>query len=123
MTRSSSINKIALLFVIILLSSRPSTGFTISLAPLLTARLGLGPWGSNYVNNFSSEAPSTRSSDTSVMQPLSERKKKKAVVVERPSSSSAFKFDIEDIRILSGCKSECLELIYAKSMDRGFVSA
>ena len=121
MTRSSSINKIALLFVIVLLSSRPSTGFTISLAPLLTARLGLGPWGNNYVNNFSSEAPSTRSSDTSVMQPLSERKKK-AVVVERPSSS-AFKFDIEDIRILSGCKSECLELIYAKSMDRGFVSA
>ena len=123
MTLSSSINKIALLFVIVLLSSRPSTSFTISLAPLLTARLGLGPWGNNYVNNFSSEAPSTRSSDTSVIQPLSERKKKKAVVVERPSSSSAFKFDIEDIRILSGCKSECLELIYAKSMDRGFVSA
>lgn len=122
MTRSSSINKIAFLFVIVLLSSRPSTGFTISLAPLLTARLGLGPWGNNYVNNFSSEAPSTRSSDTTVKQPLSERKKK-AVVVKRPSSSSAFKFDIEDIRILSGCKSECLELIYAKSMDRGFVSA
>ena len=122
MTRSSSINKIAFLFVIVLLSSRPGTSFTISLAPLLTARLGLGPWGNNYVNNFSSEAPSTRSSDTTVKQPLSERKKK-AVVVKRPSSSSAFKFDIEDIRILSGCKSECLELIYAKSMDRGFVSA
>ena len=113
MTLSSSIT-IALLCVIVLLSSQPSTCFTISLAPLLTARLGLGPWGSNYVNNFSSEAPSIRSSsDSSVMQSPSSEAKKKAVT---------FKFDIEDIRILSGCKSECLELIYAKSMDRGFAS-
>lgn len=110
MTRSSI--TIAFFCLVALLSSRTSSGFTISLAPLLTtARLGLGPWRSNYVKNFS--APSS-----------SEVKAKAGGLVTKVKPSvQNFKFEYDDIRMLSDCKSECMELIYAKSLDRGFSSA
>lgn len=41
----------------------------------------------------------------------------------KPAAAQGFKFEYEDVRLLSDCKSECLELIYARSMDRGFASA
>lgn len=116
MTRSSV--SIALVCLVALLSRSSVSGFTISLAPLLAAsRIGLGPWGSNYVNNFSSPASSSSSEV---------KTQKKAIVggaTEKKPAVQNFKFEYDDIRMLSGCKSECLELIYAKSMDRGFASA
>mmetsp|Transcript_20217 Transcript_20217/g.32795 ORF Transcript_20217/g.32795 Transcript_20217/m.32795 type:complete len:118 (-) Transcript_20217:641-994(-) len=117
MTPSSA--NIALLCLVALLS-RSCSGFTISLAPLLTARLGLGPWGKTYVENFSSPVSNQDSSS-----PKESPNVKANVGVSSKAKPTAenFKFDYDDIRMISGCKSECLELIYAKSMDRGFVSA
>ena len=112
MARSSGI---ALFFLVALLS-RTSSGFTISLAPLLTARLGLGLWGSSYVNNFSAQSPPASNSHVK-----SSEAKTRAVPIVRPAVEN-FKFEYDDVRMLSDCKSECMELIYAKSMDRGFPS-
>ena len=100
------------LFCLVALLSRTSTGFTISLAPLLTTRLGLGPWRSNYVKNFSAPVQSSEVKRARVETPK----------IVKPAVDN-FKFEYDDIRMLSDCKSECLELIYAKSLDRGFASA
>ena len=115
MTRS---NISIAMFCLVALLSRTSNAFTISLAPLLTARLRLGPWGSNYAKNFSASS--------SPIVPLSAEASKMKAKVElsqvKPSVQN-FKFEYDDCRMISGCKSECLELIYARSMDRGFTTA
>mmetsp|Transcript_26981 Transcript_26981/g.46005 ORF Transcript_26981/g.46005 Transcript_26981/m.46005 type:complete len:121 (+) Transcript_26981:89-451(+) len=111
------------LFCMVAFLSRTSNSFTISLAPLLAARLGLGlgPWRSNYVNNFSA-TPSLSTNTDSSSAVMSQVKTKVGAAKSKPAVEN-FKFEYDDIRMLSGCKSECLELIYAKSMDRGFTSA
>ncbi|KAL7540015.1 hypothetical protein ACHAWF_006569 [Thalassiosira exigua] len=98
----------SVLFLLVAALAQTSNGFTISLAPLLTTRLGLGPWGSNSVGNF----PSPSSSSPSA-QPVNQVTKAKPEVQN-------FKFEYDDIRMISHAKSEALELIYAKSLDRGF---
>mmetsp|Transcript_38278 Transcript_38278/g.92340 ORF Transcript_38278/g.92340 Transcript_38278/m.92340 type:complete len:114 (-) Transcript_38278:233-574(-) len=104
------------LFCLVALLSRTSTAFTISLAPLLTTRLV--QWRSNYANNFSAPAPASTSAG-----PASASKVKAGAMPKVKPAVQNFKFDYEDIRMLSDCKSECMELIYAKSLDRGFASA
>jgi len=110
MTRSST--TLALFCLVNLL--RTGIGFTISLAPLLTS---LGPWGSKYVDNFSalSSPPSTK--------PMTQSTESSKMNMKSGATQNFFKFEDEDCRMISGCKSECLELIYARSLERGFESA
>lgn len=113
----SPVSSVALLcLVVVALSSRRASAFTISLAPLLTARLGLAPFGSSYVASF--QAPRSASTGAAALAPTSSAKPSST-----PSSARQFKFEYDDIRMLSGCKSECMELIYARSLDRGFGDA
>mmetsp|Transcript_48174 Transcript_48174/g.102475 ORF Transcript_48174/g.102475 Transcript_48174/m.102475 type:complete len:130 (-) Transcript_48174:275-664(-) len=120
------------LFYLVSILSRTASGFTISLAPLLTARLGLGRFGSNYVSNFSSPVsvdssaalPGTRDASKPAVERLRFDASKPVELTKPPVQQFKFEsFEYDDIRMLSGCKSECLELIYARSMDRGFSSA
>ena len=99
-----------------LLSIQSTTAFTISMAPLLTTRL-MG-FGTNYAKNFSTSAttPSidkeTRWSDETIAM------KKKAAVVEPRSAFQFESFDLEDVRVISHEKSDIMELIYARSINR-----
>eukprot|EP00585_Thalassiosira_rotula_P004793 CAMPEP_0196143478 /NCGR_PEP_ID=MMETSP0910-20130528/13464_1 /TAXON_ID=49265 /ORGANISM="Thalassiosira rotula, Strain GSO102" /LENGTH=122 /DNA_ID=CAMNT_0041404947 /DNA_START=6 /DNA_END=374 /DNA_ORIENTATION=- len=113
------------MFCLVALLSRSSNGFTTSLAPLLTARLRLGsPPGSKSTST--NIAPSSPSSDVDI---VSNTKLGARVVssssnkIKPMAAQKKFQFEYDDIRMLSGCKRECLELVYAKSMDRGFASA
>jgi len=108
-------------FCLVVLLLRTSNGFTISLAPLLTTRLGLGPWGNNYVKNFSA-SPSRSTSRLVPSTEASETKTKVGSSQVKPCVQN-FKFEYDDCRMISGCKSECLELIYARSLGRGFTTA
>ena len=106
MTRYFSVRNTVLCITFSILSQIAAIdGFTISLAPLLTARLGLG-LVNNYVNNFQSSSP---------IQPASSP--------AAPVMKQSFKFQMDDVKMLSECKSECLELVYSRSMDRAFATA
>ena len=98
-----------------LLSVQSSTAFTISMAPLLTTRL-MG-FGNNYAKNFSTAtAPSidkeTRWGDETIAM------KKKAAVVEPRSAFQFESFELEDVRMISHEKSDLMELVYARSINR-----
>merc|ERR1712194_650397 len=89
-------------FCLFALLSRTTTGFTISLAPLLTAHFGLSSWRSNYVNNFSAPAPRSSMESSGAMS---------TTEVHTKPVVDSFKFEYEDIQMLSNCKKECLELV------------
>jgi hypothetical protein len=110
---SSEINmsRIAALLVLAMVVN-DTFAFTISLVPLLTR---LGPFGSHFTNQFSQAAPS------SILSPPSD-------VIGRPTTPQSsvvkprkFKFEYMDAHMISDCKSEIMEYVYAKSLDRGFV--
>jgi hypothetical protein len=92
-------------------------GFTISLAPLLTR---LAPWGNNYVNQFS------ESQSVSALYSSDEHIVQQRVVVQpstiepetKPFALDNLKF--EEVDTLSDYKSEILDDVYSRSMDRGF---
>ena len=97
--------------------------FTISMVPLLTR---LGPFGNHYdVNQFSQMSPSSPVVDSSL-----EDERHDDVLTTRPAAASAktsvikptkkFKFEYTDAHMISDCKSEIMEYVYAKSLDRGF---
>ena len=115
----SPITIASLIYIVViatLLSIQSTTAFTISMAPLLTTRL-MG-FGNNYAKNFSTSAtaPSidkeTRWSDETIAM------KKKAAVVEPRSAFQFESFDLEDVRVISHEKSDIMELIYARSINR-----
>ena len=118
MYRSPVTTASLLCFVVIatLLSIQSSTAFTISMAPLLTTRL-MG-FGTNYAKNFSTSAaaPSidkeTRWGDETIAN------KKKAAVVEPRSAFQFESFELEDVRMISHEKSDLMELVYARSINR-----
>lgn len=93
-----------------------SEAFTISLAPLLTR---LAPWGNAYVNQFSLTAPSFQSStseDVTVQQRVAD-------ATVRSFKSKSFVLDnlqFKEVEMLDEYKSEILDYVYSKSMDRGF---
>ena len=86
------------------------------MAPLLTTRL-MG-FGTNYAKNFSTSAtvPSidkeTRWGDETIAM------KKKAAVIEPRSAFQFESFELEDVRMISHEKSDLMELIYARSINR-----
>jgi hypothetical protein len=83
--------------------------FTISMVPLLTR---LGPFGNHYVDQFSQMSPTS---------PVVERND--AVAPPKTSvikPTKKFKFEYTDAHMISDCKSEIMEYVYAKSLDRGF---
>ena len=117
MYRQSPVITASLLCIVViatLLSIQSTTAFTISMAPLLTTRL-MG-FGSNYAKNFSSSTnPSidkeTRWGDETIAN------KKKAVI--EPRSAFQFEsFELEDVRMISHEKSDLMELVYARSINR-----
>lgn len=94
--------------------------FTISMVPLLTR---LGPFGNHYVNQFSQMSPSSPVVDSSleaderhddVLRPTAATPKTSVI---KPTK---FKFEYTDAHMISDCKSEIMEYVYAKSLDRGF---
>jgi hypothetical protein len=92
-----------------------SEAFTISLAPLLTR---LAPWGNAYVNQFSLTAPSFQSSTSEdvIVQ-------RAADATVRSFKSKSFVLDnlqFKEVDMLDEYKSEILDYVYSKSMDRGF---
>ena len=96
--------------------------FTISMVPLLTR---LGPFGNHYVNQFSQISPSSPVADPSL-----EADERHDVLTSRPAvvatpktsakPTKKFKFEYTDAHMISDCKSEIMEYVYAKSLDRGF---
>lgn len=96
MTRIASTSFVALICITALLF-RSSAAFTISLAPLLTS------WGhtSKIANRVTG----------------GEMDSKNRVTEKAPSS---FQFTQNDVRLISDCKSNTIEYIFAKSLDRGF---
>ena len=117
-----------ILAVLLIIFMNDTSAFTISLVPLLTR---LGPFGNHYVNQFSQMSPSSpppvlvssleevdevmgSSSDT-VVAP----KKSATVIINKPTTKK-FKFEYTDAHMISDYKSEIMEYVYAKSLDRGF---
>ncbi len=102
-----------------LLIMATTQAFTISMVPLLTR---LGPFGNHYVNQFSQMSP--------VADPSLEADERHDVLTTRPAVGSTpktsvikptkFKFEYTDAHMISDCKSEIMEYVYAKSLDRGF---
>ena len=85
--------------------------FTISMVPLLTR---LGPFGNHYVDQFSQMSPTS---------PVVEIERNDAVAPPKTSAiepTKKFKFEYTDAHMISDCKSEIMEYVYAKSLDRGF---
>jgi len=106
-----------------LLIMATTQAFTISMVPLLTR---LGPFGNHYVNQFSQMSPSSPVVDPSLLE-ADERHDvlaSRPAVVATPKTSvikpTKFKFEYTDAHMISDCKSEIMEYVYAKSLDRGF---
>ncbi|KAL7457588.1 hypothetical protein ACHAWC_009413 [Mediolabrus comicus] len=85
--------------------------FTMSMVPLLAR---LGPFRNHYVS------PSPVAEDPSL------EADERSNVVATPKTSvikpatKKFKFEYTDAHMISDCKSEIMEYVYAKSLDRGF---
>ena len=100
-----------------LLSVQSTTAFTISMAPLLTTRL-MG-FGNNYAKNFSTSATTTPSIDKETRWgDETIANKKKAAIVEPRSAFQFESFELEDVRMISHEKSDLMELVYARSINR-----
>ena len=85
------------------------------MVPLLTR---LGPFGNHYVNQFSQMSPSSP-----VVNPSLEADERNDAVAPPKTSvikPTKFKFEYTDAHMISDCKSEIMEYVYAKSLDRGF---
>ena len=113
-----------LMIAIAMIMIDTTQAFTISMVPLLTR---LGPFGNHYVNQFSQMSPSSPVVDPSLL----EADKRHDVLTSRPAIGSTpktlvikptkkFKFEYTDAHMISDCKSEIMEYVYAKSLDRGF---
>ena len=84
--------------------------FTLTMAPLLT-RLG------HFGSQVSPASP--------VVDPSLEADERNGAVAPPKTSvikpaTKKFKFEYTDAHMISDCKSEIMEYVYAKSLDRGF---
>jgi hypothetical protein len=105
--------RIVATLLIIAMAVMYTQAFTISMVPLLTR---LGPFGKHYVNQFSQMSQPSLEAD--------ERHEVLRPPVAAPKTSvikpTKFKFEYTDVHMISDCKSEIMEYVYAKSLDRGF---
>jgi hypothetical protein len=109
-------SRCTIVIALIVLSCIPANAFTISLAPLLTR---LAPWGNNYVNHFSQTAPSLLEKEQVVQQ----RIVASASSSPKPPSFALDNIQFKHVDLLPDYKSEMLDFVYAKSMERGLMSA
>ncbi|KAL7503113.1 hypothetical protein ACHAXN_000952 [Cyclotella atomus] len=90
--------------------------FTISLAPLLTR---LAPWGNAYVNQFGLTAPSLQSSNSDDLT-VQQRAVDLTVRSFKAKSFALDNLQFKEVDTLDDYKSEILDYVYSKSVDRGF---